>query len=455
MNTLFSKPWLLGACALGFALGLAWLLAQRFAGGDVYPPYSSLRADPLGTMAFYESLERLPQLTVSRDFTITNEMPADHHTTYLHLAASPSETSLPPEAFRAVEAFLLHGGRLVVTYFPEETESDSTQPSANDASAKKPATPAKSSAKPAEPTAPATTPTPGAKPDEKKAVADKPAKKPAKPKAKPDADEETEPEISLTEKWGFQTAFDALPESETHYDSVLVFRKSELALPAAMSWHSAMTLSELDPAWNVIYARGQAPVLVERAFGAGSVILATDSYFLSNEALFKEPHADLLAWILGDNPNVVFDEAHLGVTQTSNIAGLIRQFRLHGLVVGLLVLALLFIWKSAASLVPPHAVEAPSPYVAGKDAAGGFVNLLRRHVPGTKVLDLCVTEWKKSRARLVPAVKLQQIQAVLEAENTRPARQRDAVAAYNQISAILRQPVLSGAETAPTQPPAS
>ena len=39
-----------------FVLGVIYLFLLRFEAGDVYPPYSSLRADPLGTMAWYESL---------------------------------------------------------------------------------------------------------------------------------------------------------------------------------------------------------------------------------------------------------------------------------------------------------------------------------------------------------------------------------------------------------------
>ena len=49
-------------CAVGFAFGLVHLFRLRFAAGDVYPEYSSLRADPLGAMAFCESLERMPGL---------------------------------------------------------------------------------------------------------------------------------------------------------------------------------------------------------------------------------------------------------------------------------------------------------------------------------------------------------------------------------------------------------
>ena len=58
---------LLLACTAGFAFGLLHLFKLRFAAGDVYPQYSSLRADPLGAMAFCESLERMPGLSVRRE----------------------------------------------------------------------------------------------------------------------------------------------------------------------------------------------------------------------------------------------------------------------------------------------------------------------------------------------------------------------------------------------------
>ena len=44
---------------VGFAAGLVHLFHLRFESGDNYPPYSSLRADPLGTKALFESLEPL------------------------------------------------------------------------------------------------------------------------------------------------------------------------------------------------------------------------------------------------------------------------------------------------------------------------------------------------------------------------------------------------------------
>src|SRR6267154_119589 len=109
-------------CAVIFAAGLFQLLKLRFEAGDVYPPYSSLRADPLGTIDFYEALERMPEMAVERDFSANNKLPGGRNTTYLHLGAQPREWEwIDDEEFRTIEDFVTAGGRLVVTFFPEVT----------------------------------------------------------------------------------------------------------------------------------------------------------------------------------------------------------------------------------------------------------------------------------------------------------------------------------------------
>lgn len=52
--------WLLLAIVLLFAFGLVQLFRWRFEAGDVYPPYSSLRTDPMGTQALFESFQAIP-----------------------------------------------------------------------------------------------------------------------------------------------------------------------------------------------------------------------------------------------------------------------------------------------------------------------------------------------------------------------------------------------------------
>jgi hypothetical protein len=190
----------------------------------------------------------------------------------------------------------------------------------------------------------------------------------------------------------------------------------------------------------VIYTRQGHPVVIERSFGRGTLVMATDSYFLSNEALLKDPHTDLLSWWIGDNKNIIFDEAHLGVVESPGVAGLIRKYRLHGLALGLLLLAGLFIWKNTASFVPPYLEDARAEFVAGKDSAAGFVNLLRRNISSGEIVDLCFAEWKKSVAHGNKhlEVKQAQVQALLEAERARPKLQRDPLRLYQQICAVLK-----------------
>ena len=111
-------------CVAVFALGIAELFKLRFETGDVYPPYSSLRADPLGAMAFYESLGKMPGLSVRRDFSTSDRLPEEPQTAYLHIAGEAYEWDfLSDDLFREIKNFLGRGGRLVITYFPQTTGS--------------------------------------------------------------------------------------------------------------------------------------------------------------------------------------------------------------------------------------------------------------------------------------------------------------------------------------------
>src|SRR5262245_40949329 len=53
---------------VSFIYGIVDLMLLRFEAGDVYPPYSSLRTDPLGAKVFYESIGNCCGLTVSRNY---------------------------------------------------------------------------------------------------------------------------------------------------------------------------------------------------------------------------------------------------------------------------------------------------------------------------------------------------------------------------------------------------
>src|SRR5207302_10666788 len=72
---------LLPALLALFGFGVVRLLQLRFETGDIYPPYSSLRVDPLGTRAFYESLETLRGVTVQRFIEQWTKLPEGRNTT--------------------------------------------------------------------------------------------------------------------------------------------------------------------------------------------------------------------------------------------------------------------------------------------------------------------------------------------------------------------------------------
>jgi hypothetical protein len=214
-----------------------------------------------------------------------------------------------------------------------------------------------------------------------------------------------------------------------------------LELPAFISSHSAVTFTSLDPAWNTIYARtNERAVVLERKFGAGSIVLSADSYLFSNEALLKERQSALLAWFVGPARSVIFDETHLGVQEHRGVATLARKYRLHGFLAAVLLLAALFVWRYAFSLVPPSQEQVrreTGDWVAGKESAAGFTNLLRRNISPRALLATCLEEWNKSCRHRASVQKLERMQAIIDIENARPAREINPVKAYQQIAQVM------------------
>jgi hypothetical protein len=400
----------LTGCAALLLFGIVHLFELRFEQGDVYPAYSSLRADPLGAMAFYESLGKVSGISISRDFSDTDRLPEEPRTVYLHLAGSPYEfNEISPDLYRNIQDFLARGNRLVITYYPRtasevffngEDETNSV-------------TPEKSK-------------------DDKKSMVKKAAKKKV-------TDQDTEDEsVSLEDKWGYSTGFEELVPNANSYAPAEVWNNTGLSLPQTLDWHSGTIFTNYGLAWHPIYIRGTNAVVMERKFGGGSVVMATDSYFISNEAMAKDRHADLLAWLVGANKNVVFDEAHLGIVETQGIATLMRKYRLHGLIAGLLLLAGLFIWKNSISLAPPLTANKKENLVLGKDSAEGFVNLLRRSIASRDLLSTCFAEWEKSAAApgKPTSARHQDARTIFNSENS-AAGDHHPVATYNKISIAL------------------
>src|SRR5436309_2954544 len=80
-------------------------------------------------------------------------------------------------------------------------------------------------------------------------------------------------------------------------------------------WHSALHFKDSNATWKTVYEAAGFPVVIERTMGEGTIVLAADSYLLSNEAMRRDRHPEFLAWLVGANRRIVFDETHFGVKE--------------------------------------------------------------------------------------------------------------------------------------------
>ncbi|MBF0529249.1 MAG: hypothetical protein HQK55_08265, partial [Deltaproteobacteria bacterium] len=240
---------------------------------------------------------------------------------------------------------------------------------------------------------------------------------------------------SLAKHWGLEMAFfnkwDPVQGGEA---------KPKKAGQPTIPWHSALFFHNLNGAWQVLFTvRGQ-PVIIERQYGRGSIVLCSDTYFFSNEAIKTIETAELLAGLIGPNRRIVFDEAHFGVLDDPGVAGLARKYRLHGLLLGLLVLAGLFIWKNSSSLLPAvedDQGESTTLVISFRDYTAGMISLLRRGLPKAQILMVCWREWKSS-----PAAPKQEDDRSLSSAETivnGPKARTDPVQAYLEIQQILSE----------------
>lgn len=101
-----------------FGYGLEQVAVAPLETGDVYPPYSSLRSDPLGSKALYESLAALPDLTVERLYKERATLDGARDT-MLVLGVDPvAWATVKDKTLEEYEQLVQNGGRLVIAFLP-------------------------------------------------------------------------------------------------------------------------------------------------------------------------------------------------------------------------------------------------------------------------------------------------------------------------------------------------
>ena len=424
------RQWLAPSVALLLVLAaVGWLFQVRLGGGNVYPEYSSLRADALGTRAFAEALEQIPGMAVTRDYRPLSRLSAQPRLLVLAGLRWRDWQSVPAREFEALNAAAHAGARVVLAFRADRKRDegkDDDLAADEDEPAKKKETPAKEAketpakeAKEAPAKEAKETPAKEGKEAPGKEATVTPAKEPKESPAKggkeaPTKDKKDTPAKETKDEPPGPHAVKERPPKELAKEWGITFKhrwlfssqpgaqrtdEAPADLPAQVAWQSDVHFTvPAGSGGRVLYRRAGEPVLVEKAVGRGSVVLLADAYCLSNEAMDRDRATALLAYLVGGHRQVTFVESTLGVLEDNGLGSLARRYGLGGALALCVLLGLLYAWRRLVPFLP-----SPTPAPGGRtetltyEPAAGLTGLLHRSLGGTAVLAACVEEWRKAR----------------------------------------------------------
>lgn len=384
------RKWALAAAALGLVglgVGMVRLFSERFSLGDAHPAYSTFSAEPDGARAVYEAMGRTGRFEVSRNILPLDTISGGAGVTLVFAGAGGAAFGPDtPENFEAFEAVMQSGVRVVMAVDAASIPSHLV-----------------SGAKSTNPWAPSGDasvrgwPVPAVGPDEV-------------------------PLVAAGERWGFQFEAVANPDRlpAAGYEGV-----AEAGGPPSLPrWKSVWRWVDLGPEWRSLASAAGKPVIIERAFGDGSLVLLSDSTFLSNQSLRRSPEPAFLAWLLGRDPRLVFDETLHGTTGSPGVMALVRRYNLQGFLAGAAVLLALCFWRSGTCRVPVHdsLAEGRDCPLTGASGAEGLAGLLRQSVSPKDVLRVSFIEWAKSPfvRRRVPPTTVEAVRSIVQAAESDP-----------------------------------
>jgi len=310
--------------AVGFAAAVLYLFGVEFAAGDVYPEYSSLRADPKGSKLLLDSLARIPGVSAERSYLPLDFLPSEFlhedHATVLLLGLDPESFAKDPAPYlKSIEKLADRGNRVVAAL---QWDPDNKLPRAD----------------------------------------------------------------ALAAMW--QVSFGLDPGRKHPY---LYFAEAK--------------------DWKVIESIGPKLLAIERPFGKGSVVLAAASDDFNNESTAAGDRLKRVSDAIGPNRRILFDEPHLGISESGSVVALARRFHLTGMAWSLALCAALFIWKNA-SVFPPPAATRPQ-HLSGRTSLSGLLTLLRRHIPANEVASICWRQWLTAHRPEVTPARVSQAEEIL------------------------------------------
>jgi hypothetical protein len=349
-----------------------------------YPVASSFRADARGCKALYESLRRVPGVQTARFLRTFSNLPPAEGRSLIIAGLNPQTKILQVQDRKFLSSWVEAGGTLIVALTAEDRNSGKA-----------------------------------GSPDYE---------------VVPPPKEQGSPNHKLTpptdESW-IETLQGAGVHVFRHADASARHRFVSGTFATSGSWLGPLYF--VHSSWRVVAEADHLPVVIQRSFGRGNVILIADSYLLTNGSLADDRETGFLGWLFRKQTVVLFDESHFGITENPGIVSLARRYGLESAFFVLLILALFFVWANRYALVPKSVNQSPGNLIVpGQGGETVFVNLLRRSLPTKDLLSTSIELWRKGMHDVGKIRKLDQLLPTLDPRSS-------AVDRYNQLSQHLNE----------------
>jgi hypothetical protein len=361
----------LALALVSVAIGLSLRTASKTIN---YPPYSSLDNGEQGLRAFYETARRL-DIPVARSYKSLSKTVGATGTLLYTQTDVDSLREEDEKELELYERVAKPGTRLVflINEFAEDFVS-ATDPKAG-----------KAAPNPAD-----------SKDAGDQGLADKKkSTKIAGPKR---------PEETLRTRWGVELKYVDRLRKKNQQDETLF----GIGNRVTRHW----SFSKWSDHWKPTGGPDGAVYMLERSAGSGSLVLLLGLESFTNKTLLTKVDSPRIASTLSGPRPLIFDEGHLGVADDDTVAGYARQHHLEWLLLGLLILAGLYVWRSTVSFVPALP-ENQGAEIAGREAHMALTSLLSQSIKRADLPREIIAAWRDS-VRMLSSAKIHLIGESLE-----------------------------------------
>jgi hypothetical protein len=317
--------------------------------GNALPAFSTYRADPQGLRILFESLQRLPVGPVQRQKEPLSYLQPAPGKVLVLAGIDATETWLSGRDFQTLVRWAENGGTVVLSF--------TTGPSQN------------------------------VSPGELPVIA-----------SNGQDSNVTSPQGDQLRNWTEVLQVVGVHLAKFKSDTPRIVQSN--VLRPNPKWTGLLYFTRLSHDWTAIANASLYPVVIQRKFGSGKVVMLASTDPLMNRAMAERRDSALLAYLFGAAHGVVFDETHLSVVSDPEIVTLLRRYGLFPTLGATILLALIYIWSSRYTLLPrPRTASTNDSIVHGKAGDEIFRQLLRRSVPHGQALAVCANLWRKSFPR--------------------------------------------------------